>query len=67
MPGSPPQTTFDLSAFRKEIERRLEASRNRGMKAGALGHEEDHVHELAVSDTLEGVLAELPGEGETDD
>ncbi len=55
---------FDLSSFRKKLRSRLEASRNRGMKAGALGHDEDHCYEQGACAELEAVLALLPAEEE---
>lgn len=60
------QTTFDLSAFRKEIERRFATAEHKNEIAARLGHEEDEAHSGGAAEALEGVLALLPGEGETD-
>lgn len=65
-PSAAQQNTFDLSAFRKEIERRLKVAEDLKNERGSAGFYEHEAVAEGEQQALEGVLALLPGEGETD-
>lgn len=60
------QQQFDLSSFRKEVEARATAAREKAGRASRRGWADEELLEDAVADALQGVLALLPAEEETE-